>query len=356
MYRDYCEPVIQPEWAAYHRRRSINLLNEPEILTSNWLRILSVPDQINYVVPTRTINRTALKASADTFDHPVVPHSKGFITFAPPTDFDAHFLGVGGFQSAGHVDFDVFCEEGWEAHEIEPREARSMVVNLLRQAESTAKNLLQVIETKKTELLFVALFLRLLKPGGRAAVIVPDGVLFGSTRAHKELRRILVEDQKLEAVVSMPAGVFRPYSGVSTGILLFTKTNSGGTDHVWFYDLRADGYSLDDKRTPLLDADLLDAATEPLSEEEHTQNNLPDVLARWRERNSTERECPRTEQSFCVPTAEIAANGYDLSINRYKEAVYEEIEYPLPYEILDELSVLEEEIQTGIEDLKSMLR
>ena len=221
--------------------------------------------------------------------------------------------------------------------------------------ESTAKNLQQVVKTKKTELLFVALFLRLLKPGGRAAVIVPDGVLFGSTNAHKELRRILVEDQKLEAVVSLPAGVFKPYSGVSTGILLFTKTNSGGTDHVWFYDLKADGYSLDDKRTPLLDADLPGAATEPLSEDEHAKNNLPDALARWRERDSTERERPRTEQSFCVPKAEIAANGFDLSINRYKEAIYDEIEYPSPREILDELAALEAEIQEGIADLRAML-
>lgn len=128
------EPEIQPEWAAYHRRRSINLLNDPEILTSNWLRILSVPDQLNYVVPTGAVNRTAAKASADTFNYPLVPHSEGFVTFAPPTDFDAHFLGVGGFESAGDIDFDVFSEDGWEAHEIEPREARSMLVNLLRQA------------------------------------------------------------------------------------------------------------------------------------------------------------------------------------------------------------------------------
>jgi len=123
--------------------------------------------------------------------------------------------------------------------------------------ESTAKDLLQVVKTKKTELLFLALFLRLLKPGGRAAVIVPDGMLFGSTKAHKELRRMLVEDQKLDGIVSLPSGVFKPYAGVSTAILPFTKTNSGGTDHVWFYDLQADGYSLDDKRTPLLDEDKL---------------------------------------------------------------------------------------------------
>ena len=221
--------------------------------------------------------------------------------------------------------------------------------------ENTAKDLLQVVKTKKTELLFLALFLRLLKPGGRAAVIVPDGVLFGSSNAHKKLRRILVEDQKLDGVVSLPAGVFKPYSGVSTAILLFTKTNSGGTNHVWFYDLEADGYSLDDKRTPLLGADKLGVAAEPLGDEEHAKNNLRDALARWQERYGTEPERDRTEQSFCVPKADLAANDYDLSINRYKEVVYDEIEYPRPAEILDELTALEEGIQQGIEDLKAML-
>lgn len=221
--------------------------------------------------------------------------------------------------------------------------------------ESTSKGLLQVVKTKKTELLFLALFLRLLKPGGRAAVIVPDGVLFGSTKAHKELRRIVVEEQKLDGIVSLPGGVFKPYSGVSTAILLFTKTNSGGTDHVWFYDLEADGYSLDDKRTPLLDADKLGIATESLSEEEHSKNNLSDALAHWEKRDGAELERARIEQSFCVPKADIAANEYDLSINRYKEVVYDEIEYPSPAEILDEFTALEAEIQNGVEDLKALL-
>ena len=221
--------------------------------------------------------------------------------------------------------------------------------------ESTAKDLLQVVKTKKTELLFVALFLRLLKPGGRAAVIVPDGVLFGPTKAHKELRHILVEDQKLDGIVSLPSGVFKPYSGVSTAILLFTKTNSGGTDHVWFYDLEADGYSLDDKRTPLLDAGKLGLAAGPLSKEERAKNNLPDALTRWRERDGAELDRARTEPSFCVPKADIAATGYDLSINRYKEVVYDEIEHAPPGTILDELTALEVEIQKGIDDLKAML-
>ena len=220
--------------------------------------------------------------------------------------------------------------------------------------EATAKDLLQVVKTKKTELLFLALFLRLLKPGGRAAVIVPDGVLFGSTKAHKELRRILVEDQKLDGIVSLPSGVFKPYAGVSTAILLFTKTNSGGTDHVWFYDLTADGYSLDDKRTPSLPGPKLGVAA-VLDDGEHEKNNLPEVLARWRQRDGTEVERARTDQSFCVPKADIVANAYDLSINRYKEIVYDEIEYPPPSQILDELTELEEEIQKGIDDLKAML-
>ena len=222
--------------------------------------------------------------------------------------------------------------------------------------ENTAKDLQQIVKTKKTELLFLALFLRLLKPGGRAAVIVPDGVLFGSSKAHKELRRILVEDQKLDAVVSLPGGAFKPYAGVSTAILLFTKTNSGGTDRVWFYDVEADGWSLDDKRTPLLAEDKLGPVSRTaLVEGDHARNNLPDVLARWAERDGTERDRPRTAQSFCVPKADIAAQGCDLSLNRYKEVVHEEIEHRLPKEILAELATLEQEIQRGMKELKGML-
>src|SRR5215207_4418744 len=155
--------------------------------------------------------------------------------------------------------------------------------------ESTAKDLQWVVKTKKTELLFLALFLKLLKPGGRAAVIVPDGVLFGSSTAHMALRRILVEDQKLDAVVKLPPGVFKPYAGVSTAILIFTKTNSGGTDYVWFYDIEADGWSLDDKRTPLLPEDKLGPVpASPLTADEHEKNNLPDVRARWSGRDDAE--------------------------------------------------------------------
>ena len=221
--------------------------------------------------------------------------------------------------------------------------------------DSTAKDLLDVVKTKKTELLFLVLFLRLLKPGGRAAVIVPDGVLFGSSKAHKELRRALVEDQKLEAVISLPSGVFRPYAGVSTGILIFTKTNSGGTDNVWFYDMEADGWSLDDKRNPLLPEEKLGALATGLSPEEHAKNNLPDVLARWAQRTTTERQRPRTAQSFTVPKADLVAQGYDLSLNRYKEVVHESVEHESPTKILADLKQLEAEIQQGMAELERML-
>ena len=203
--------------------------------------------------------------------------------------------------------------------------------------ESTARDLQQIVKTKKTELLFMALFLRLLQTGGRAAVIVPDGVLFGSSKAHKALRRMLVEEQKLDAVISMPSGVFKPYAGVSTAIVLFTRTNSGGTDQVWFYDMRADGFSLDDKRSPQPDT-----------------SDLPDILSRWQNR-AAETERQRTDQSFLVPGAEIVGNDYDLSINRYKEVEYEAVEHDSPRVILQRLARLEEEIVAGRKELEGLL-
>ncbi len=240
--------------------------------------------------------------------------------------------------------------------------------------ESCAKDLQTMVKTKKTELLFLALFLRLLKPGGRAAVIVPDGVLFGSSKAHKALRQFLVEEQKLDGIVSLPGGAFKPYAGVSTAILLFTKTNSGGTDHVWFYDVTADGWSLDDKRQPLLAEDKLGCKpSHLLTREEEAKNNLPDVLARWRafvvpssvvpplgglnvpaKAGTTNND--RTAQSFFVPKAEIAANGYDLSLNRYKEVVHEAVEHVPPKQILAELAELEREIEAGMRELEGMVR
>jgi type I restriction enzyme M protein len=223
--------------------------------------------------------------------------------------------------------------------------------------ENTAKDLQRIVKTKKTELLFLALFLRLLKPGGRAAVIVPDGVLFGSSNAHKTLRKVLVEDQKFDAVISLPSGVFKPYAGVSTAILVFTKTNSGGTDYVWFYDVDADGKSLDDKRTLLVPEEKFGPVPRiPLSEGEHSKNNLPDVLARWCKRADTERERPRIAQSFCVPKADIVAHGYDLSLNHYKEVVHESIEHRPPKEILAGLAKLEDEIYQNMKELEAMIR
>ena len=203
-------------------------------------------------------------------------------------------------------------------------------------ADIVSADLLKLCKTKKTELLFLALFLKMLRVGGRCACIVPDGVLFGSSKAHKDIRRELVEDHRLEAVISMPSGVFKPYAGVSTGVLIFTKTGHGGTDKVWFYDMRSDGFSLDDKRSP------------------GTENDIPDIVARFR--NLAEEEGrERTEQSFLVDKAEIAENGYDLSINKYKKTEYVPVEYPPTSEIFAELRALEAEIQKGMEELEGMV-
>ena len=203
-------------------------------------------------------------------------------------------------------------------------------------ADTVSTDLLKVCKTKKTELLFLALFLRMLKIGGRCACIVPDGVLFGSSTAHKAIRKELVDGNRLEAVISMPSGVFKPYAGVSTGILIFTKTGHGGTDNVWFYDMTADGFSLDDKRTPVAD------------------NDIKDIIERFHNlEGETNRE--RTEKSFFVPKAEIAENGYDLSINKYKKVEYKPVEYPSTQEIMAELHELEMEITKGLAELEEML-
>ena len=188
----------------------------------------------------------------------------------------------------------------------------------------------------KTELLFLALFLRILAVGGRAAVIVPAGVLFGSSKGHKAIRKALVDDNKLTAVISMPSGVFKPYAGVSTAILLFTKTGVGGTDSVWFYDMHADGFSLDDKRSPIPESD------------------IPDILARFHHLEQ-EKGRQRTEQSFLVPAEEIRQNGYDLSFNKYKEIEYVPVAYPPTEELLGELDALEGEISQGLKDLRALL-
>lgn len=202
--------------------------------------------------------------------------------------------------------------------------------------EAVSADLLKITKTKKTELLFLALFLRILKKGGRGAVIVPDGVLFGSSKAHKQIRKEIIDNNKLDAVISMPSGVFKPYAGVSTAILVFTKTGSGGTDKVWFYDMKADGYSLDDKR------------------QEVSENDIPDIISRF---NNLEAEADRnrTEQSFFVPVEDIVANDYDLSINKYKEVVYEKVEYEPTDVIMGKIEAIESEIQTEFAELKKLL-
>jgi type I restriction enzyme M protein len=197
-------------------------------------------------------------------------------------------------------------------------------------------SILKTVKTKKTELLFLGLMLRMLKIGGRCAVIIPDGVLFGSSNAHKQIRKEIIETNKLDAVISMPSGVFKPYAGVTTAVLLFTKTTSGGTDKVWFYDMKADGYSLDDKRTKIKDDDIADIVSR--------YKNLADEEGR-----------KRTEQSFLVPFAEIEEKDWDLSINRYKEIVYEEVEYAPPAEIIAEIEQLDKERCETLEDLKRLL-
>lgn len=202
--------------------------------------------------------------------------------------------------------------------------------------DSVSTDLLKIAKTKKTELLFLALFIRMLKVGGRCACIVPDGVLFGSSKAHKAIRQAIVDDNRLEAVISMPSGVFKPYAGVSTGILIFTKTGHGGTDKVWFYDMKADGFSLDDKRAPV------------------KENDIPDILKRFKNLDK-EVDRKRTEQSFLVDKKEIIDNDYDLSINKYKEVVYEKVEYPPTSEILADIEVLNREIDKNLAELKALL-
>jgi type I restriction enzyme M protein len=203
--------------------------------------------------------------------------------------------------------------------------------------ETVSADLQRIVKTKKTELLFLAAIIKLLKVGGRAAVVVPDGVLFGSSKAHQGLRKIIVEQHKLEAVIKLPSGVFKPYAGVTTAILIFTKTNSGGTDNVWFYDIQADGYSLDDKRTPTGTSD------------------LQDVLSRWKNRSSEEMQNSRNEKSFCVPMSEIQATDYDLSLNKYKVVDYAEVVHREPKDILAEIQQKNSEIQDMAQRLKDLL-
>ncbi|MGX7348888.1 type I restriction-modification system subunit M [Dolosicoccus paucivorans] len=203
--------------------------------------------------------------------------------------------------------------------------------------EAVADDLTRITNTGKTELLFIGLILELLKSGGRAGVIVPDGVLFGASNAHKSLRKEIIDNHKLEGVISMPSGVFKPYTGVSTAILLFTKTGIGGTDKVWFYDMEADGLSLDDKREKVKD------------------NDIEDVIARFHKLEDEDKR-ERTEKSFLVPVEEIRENGYDLSINRYKEIVYDEVEYEEPLVLIEKIKGLEKDILLGIDEIEKLVK
>lgn len=278
-------------------------------------------------------------------------------------DFDPTMLRIGsmnmmlhGVENADVANRDALAEEhGADAGAYSLILANPPFAGSL-DYDSTAKDLQKIVKTKKTELLFLALFLRLMRTGGRAAVVVPDGVLFGSSKAHKDIRRIIVEDQKLDAIIKLPSGVFRPYAGVSTAIMIFTKTESGGTDNVWFYDMAADGLSLDDKRNELLPPEKQGPVpAEALTEGEHAKNNLPDILARWGAQEA-EAERPRTAQSFMVPLADIQSTGtWDLSLNRYKEVPHEEVTHDAPKDIIKELRCIEKEIVKGLDRLEGML-
>ena len=276
-------------------------------------------------------------------------------------DFDGTMLRLGAMNMAlhGFEDADIVYRDSLTEEHGEEAETYSLILANPPFAgsldtEAVAKDLTRIVNTRKTELLFLALFLRLLKRGGRAAVVVPDGVLFGSNKAHKEVRRILIEDQQLQGVVKLPAGVFRPYAGVSTAILLFQRTDSGGTDGVWFYDLHRDGLSLDDKRNLLVPENKLGPWAD-LTGSEAALNDLPDALARWREREGSEKDNPRTARSFVVPKAEITAAGYDLSLNRYRKIEHDAVEHEPPAEILSRLREMEREIFDGLEELEALL-
>jgi type I restriction enzyme M protein len=266
-------------------------------------------------------------------------HGEAFTGF----DFDATMLRIGsmnmmlhGLENPAIVHMDALSSSGASVRDRFSLVLANPPFTGSLDSDRTAKDLQLGAKTKKTELLFARLILRILQPGGRAAVIVPDGVLFGSTKAHKAIREEIVEEHQLDGVVSLPSGVFKPYAGVSTAILLFTKTGTGGTDGVWFYEVTADGFSLDDKRNPV------------------DENDLPDLVARWHDReNEADRE--RTERSFVVPKAEIAAQGYDLSFNRYREVVYEAEEYDPPAKIIEDLRALEADIQDDLDALEALI-
>ena len=258
-------------------------------------------------------------------------------------DMDRTMLRIGAMNMMTHGVDNPFIEYRDSLSDQNPdRELYSLILanppfkgNL--DADIVSTDLQKICKTKKTELLFLALFVRMLKVGGRCACIVPDGVLFGSSNAHKAIRKEIVENQRLEAVISMPSGVFKPYAGVSTGILIFTKTGHGGTDDVWFYDMTADGFSLDDKRTEI------------------KENDIPDIISRFKDLES-EKDRKRTDKSFLVSKKEIADNDYDLSINKYKEVEYVPVEYPPTSEIMANIREIEKQIAVEMGELEKLLK
>ncbi len=257
-------------------------------------------------------------------------------------DMDRTMLRIGAMNMMTHGVENPFIEYRDSLSDQNPdREMYSLILanppfkgNL--DADTVSTDLQKVCKTKKTELLFLALFVRMLKVGGRCACIVPDGVLFGSSNAHKAIRKEIVENQRLEAVISMPSGVFKPYAGVSTGILIFTKTGHGGTDDVWFYDMTADGFSLDDKRTEI------------------KENDIPDIISRFKNLEA-EKDRERTDKSFMVSKKEIADHDYDLSINKYKKVEYVAVEYPPTSEIMANIREIEKQISVEMDELEKLL-
>ena len=259
------------------------------------------------------------------------------------TEFDATMIRIGamnmmmhGIENPNLVDVDALSEANAGFTNMATLILANPPFKGSLDHEAVEKNILGKVSSKKTELLFLGLMLRGLKVGGRAAVIVPDGVLFGSSKAHVQIRKELIDGHQLKAVISMPSGVFKPYAGVSTAILIFTRTDSGGTDNVWFYDMQADGYSLDDKRQEISD------------------NDLPDIIARYHQLDA-EGSRKRTEKSFMVPVDEIRANKYDLSINRYKEVVHEQKHYDKPEVVINRIKALDEERRNNLEELERLL-
>ncbi len=259
------------------------------------------------------------------------------------TDFDASMLRIGAMNMVlhgvenPHIDrIDALSESGKSIRNAYTLILANPPFTGSLNYDEVSSDLLALSKTKKTELLFLSLFLEQLKPGGRCACIVPDGVLFGSSKAHVQIREHLVEGHKLDGIISMPSGVFKPYAGVSTAIMIFTKTNSGGTDHVWFYDMEADGFSLDDKRDPI------------------AQNDIPDILEKWAKRDA-KKDTERNGKAFFVPKSEIVENKYDLSINRYKHVEHEDMEYTPPLDLLNQLEHIEKDILTDVRHLRELL-